>query len=120
MKAILGTAAALMVFSISAHAAPDMEAGLALAKKSQCLMCHAVDHKVVGPAWNDVSARYNKEIKSGRKEADVVAQLVAKVAKGGKGNWTQVTGGMSMPANAPRVSEKDITSLVDFVLSLKK
>lgn len=120
MKAILGTAAALMALSVSAQAAPDMQTGLALAKKSQCLVCHAVDHKVVGPAWNDVSERYNKEIKGGKKRADVVAQLVAKVSRGGNGNWNKVTGGMSMPANAPRVSEKDITALVEFLLSLKK
>jgi cytochrome c len=120
MKAISGIAAVLMALSVPALAAPDMGTGLALAKKSQCLICHAVDHKVIGPAWNDVSARYNKEIRSGRKKADVVAQLVAKVSRGGTGNWTQVTGGMSMPANAPRVSQADITALVEFILSLKK
>ncbi|MDH5694727.1 MAG: cytochrome C, partial [Gammaproteobacteria bacterium] len=45
-------------------------------------------------------------------------RLIEKVKKGGKGNWTQVTGGVPMPPYSPRVSDGDIETLVDFVLSL--
>lgn len=80
---------------------------LALAKKSGCLICHAVDHKVVGPAWRDVAAKY-------RGDAGAEARLMDKVAKGGSGAW----GVTPMPAQS-RFSETDRRSLVRFVLSLK-
>ena len=86
--------------------------GLALAGKSGCLACHQIDTKLVGPAWRDVSKRYKGD--SGAK-----ARLVEKVKMGGKGNWTQVTGGIPMPPNSPRVSDENIKKLVTFVLSLE-
>lgn len=80
---------------------------LALAKKNGCLVCHAVDKKVVGPAWRDVAAKY-------RGDAGAEARLMDKVAKGGSGVW----GNMAMPPNS-KVSEADRQALVRFVLSLK-
>ncbi len=94
-----------------ATALADEDGALGLAKKSGCLACHSVEKKVVGPAWQDVSARYKGD--EGAK-----AQLVAKVKAGGKGNWTEVTGGVPMPPYSPRVADADIETLVDFVLSL--
>ncbi len=85
---------------------------LALAKKSGCLACHSIEKKVVGPAWQDVAARYTDD-QQAREE------LINKVSKGGKGNWTEVTGGAPMPPYSPRVADADIAQLVDFVLSLK-
>ncbi|WP_455217285.1 c-type cytochrome [Kaarinaea lacus] len=84
---------------------------LALAKKSGCLTCHSVDKKIVGPAWKDVAARY-------RDDNSARSRLIDKVSKGGKGNWTEVTGGVPMPPYHPRVSTENIEHLVDFVLSL--
>ncbi len=89
------------------------EGALELAKKSGCLACHSVDKKVVGPAWKDVSARYQGDDSARGK-------LIAKVKTGGKGNWTEVTGGVPMPPYSPRVADGDIEKLVDFVLSLAK
>ena len=89
-------------------AAPD---ALVLAKQSGCMACHSVEKKVVGPAWKDVSIRYKNDAKA-------KAMLIAKVKAGGKGNWTEVTGGMAMPPYSPRVSDENIEILVDFVLSL--
>lgn len=80
----------------------------ALAQKSGCFACHAVDKKMVGPAWNDVAVKY-------RGQKDVETKLVAKVAKGGSGVW----GATPMPPNEPRVKEEDIRALVRFILSLK-
>jgi cytochrome c len=88
-------------------------ADLDLAKKSGCLACHSVDKKIVGPAWKDVGAKY-------KGDAGAKAELIAKVKKGGKGNWTQVTGGAPMPPYSPRVSDENIEKLVTFVLSLGK
>ncbi|MFQ5488774.1 MAG: c-type cytochrome [Gammaproteobacteria bacterium] len=89
------------------------EGALELAKKSGCLACHSVDKKVVGPAWKDVSTRYQGDDSARDK-------LIAKVKTGGKGNWTEVTGGVPMPPYSPRVADGDIEKLVDFVLSLAK
>ena len=86
---------------------------LALAKKSGCLACHSVEKKVVGPAWIDVSKKY-------KGDAGARDRLVKKVHTGGKGNWTEVTGGVPMPPYSPRVADADIEQLVDFVLSLAK
>ncbi|RMH22879.1 MAG: cytochrome C [Gammaproteobacteria bacterium] len=91
----------------------SQEAAKALAKKSGCFACHSIDHKVVGPAWMDVSKRYKGD--DGARD-----RLIKKVHTGGKGNWTEVTGGMAMPPYSPRVSDEDIEKLVDFVLSLAK
>ncbi len=85
--------------------------GLDLAKASGCLACHAVEKKVVGPAWQDVAAKY---------KGDAAARdvLVSKVKAGGKGNWNEVTGGVPMPPYSPRVADADIEKLVDFILAL--
>jgi cytochrome c len=79
-----------------------------LAQKSGCFACHSIDKKVMGPAWKDVAAKY-------RGDASAEAKLVTKVSKGGSGVW----GTMAMPAQAPKVQEADIKTLVKFVLSLK-
>lgn len=78
-----------------------------LAKKSNCLACHAIDKKVVGPAWKDVAAKY-------RGDAGAEVRMMDKIAKGGSGVW----GVMVMPPS-PQVSEADRRTLARFVLSLK-
>lgn len=116
------TAAGLMIAG-SAVAADMPE----LAKKSGCTACHAIDKKVVGPAWMDVSKAYNSNgaTTTGKKVADILAEnkaktaaewLEQKVAKGGKGNW----GAMAMTPNSPKVSDANIHELVEFVLGLAK
>ncbi|WP_025917250.1 c-type cytochrome [Herminiimonas sp. CN] len=83
------------------------DAGLDLAKAKNCMACHAVANKVVGPAYKDVAAKY-----AGQKDAE--AKLVAKVMKGGSGVW----GAIPMPANT-QVSEAEAHTLVKWVLSQK-
>ncbi len=124
MKSIIVSmiaAAGLMVAgSVMAEDMPE------LAKKSGCTACHSVDKKVVGPAWADVGKAYNSNgtTSAGKKVSEILAAnnaktakewLVQKVAKGGTGNW----GTAAMIPNAPKVSEADIATLVDFVLSHK-
>ncbi len=105
MKSVITSmAVAGLVFAGSAMAADMPE----LAKKSGCTACHAIDKKVVGPAWADVGKKYAGDAKA-------EAMLLEKVAKGGKGTW----GAVAMPANSPKVSDADIKTLVQFVLSLK-
>jgi len=108
-KLVLLPAAAMLAMGIStASNATDMPP---LAKKSGCTACHAIDRKVVGPAWADVAKRY-------KGDAGAKAALIAKVKKGGKGNWTEVTKGAPMPPYSPRVSDENIGKLVDFIMGL--
>ena len=79
----------------------------ALAKKYNCLACHAVDHKVVGPAYKDVAKKY-----AGQPGAE--AKLIEKVKKGGSGVW----GPIPMPPNSS-VPDADVKKLVEWILSLK-
>jgi cytochrome c len=78
-----------------------------LAQKKNCLACHAVDKKVLGPAYKDVAAKY-----AGQKDA--VDKLAAKIVKGGSGVW----GNIPMPAN-PQVSDAEARQLVAWILTLK-
>jgi len=89
-----------------AFAAPAM-ADLALATSKNCMACHAVDKKVVGPAYKDVAAKY-----AGQKDA--VDKLSAKILKGGSGVW----GPVPMPANT-QVNEAEAKKLAAWVLTLK-
>jgi cytochrome c551/c552 len=79
--------------------------GTALMAKSDCLACHAVDHRVVGPAFREVAARYH--------QGDHLAALVAKVKAGGSGNW----GAIPMPAH-PDLSDAELQAMVGSVLGL--
>ena len=101
--------AALAVLTISGQASADLE----LAKKSGCLACHSVEKKIVGPAWQDVSARY-------KGDATARDKLIEKVKKGSKGNQTEVTKNAPMPPYSPCVKDEDIATMVDFVLGLAK
>jgi cytochrome c len=86
--------------------APAM-ASKELAQAKNCLACHSVDNKVVGPAFKEVAAKY-----AGDKGA--AATLAAKVMAGGGGVW----GAIPMPAN-PQVKEPEAKKLVAWILSLK-
>ena len=108
-------AAALLIVS-AAHARADE----ALAKKSGCLECHSIDknannqsidRKPIGPAFHDIAAKYQDMVRAR-------TALIETVKKGGKGNWTAVTGGTTMPPYSPRLSDAEINRLVDWVLGL--
>jgi cytochrome c len=81
-------------------------ADLALAQKKNCMACHTVEKKVVGPSYQDVAKKYAGQ--------DVSAKLATKIMKGGSGTW----GAIPMPAN-PQVSQAEADTLVKWVLSLK-
>jgi cytochrome c len=98
----------LMLLLVLASAASSSAFAQAdLAKSKNCMACHAVGSKLVGPAYKDVAAKY-----AGQKDAE--AKLVAKVMKGGAGVW----GPVPMPAN-PQVSDAEAHALVKWVLAQK-
>ena len=79
----------------------------ALATAKNCMACHAMDKKVVGPAYKDVAAKYAKQ-------KDAVDMLALKIIKGGSGVW----GPVPMPANA-QVNPADAKKLATWILTLK-
>ena len=87
----------------------DYMKGLELVSKSDCLTCHKVKEKVVGPAYADVAAKYNPATD------EVVDKLADKVIKGGAGVW----GPIAMPPH-PQLSKEDARSMVKYVLEVKK
>jgi cytochrome c len=85
-------------------------ADTALAQAKNCMACHAVDKKMVGPSYKDVSAKYASD-------KDAVKMLAEKIQKGstpGKGNW----GPVPMPAN-PQVNEAEAAKLAAWVMTVK-
>ena len=101
MKKYAAALAALSIVSAPAIASEE------LAKKHACTACHAIDKKLVGPAYKDVAAKYKGDAKAEEK-------LAAQVKKGGSG----VFGPVPMPPN-PNVPDADIAKLVKWVLSVK-
>jgi cytochrome c len=97
----------LLALLVAAMTAGPVFANADLAQKKNCMACHAVDKKLVGPSYKEVAAKY-----AGQKDA--AAKLTQKVMKGGVGAWGQVP----MPAN-PQVSEAEAKQLVQWVLGQK-
>jgi cytochrome c len=102
MKSLLS-----LIVALSALAAAPAFANPELAQKKNCMACHTIDKKVVGPSYKDVAAKY-----AGQKDA--VDKLSQKVIKGGAGVW----GAVPMPANT-QVSDAEAKTLVTWILSLK-
>jgi cytochrome c len=97
--------------SLSALLSHPAWASAELAQQKNCMSCHNVARKVVGPAFKDVAAKYAGQ-------ADAVEKLTQKVRQGGSGVW----GAMFMPAmqNAnPAVSEAEAKTLVQWILLQK-
>jgi len=90
-----------LIASAVALSAPAM-ANQALAQKSGCLACHAVDKKVVGPAYQDVAKKY-----AGMK----AEELAKRIKSGGSGHW----GPVPMPPQ-PALSEADAKTLATWIL----
>jgi cytochrome c5 len=78
-----------------------------LLQKHACLTCHAVDKKVIGPAYKEVAAKYGSE-------SSAVEKLAQKVKQGGVGEWGQIP----MPPN-PQVSDADVQTMVKYILAQK-
>ena len=97
----------LICAAVAALASGSALANADLAKARNCMACHSVGNKVVGPAFKDVAKKYTGQ-------SDAEDKLTQKVMKGGSGVWGQVP----MPANA-QVSDAEAHTLVKWILSLK-
>ena len=103
MSRVIAAIGCVVAASFSAAALANPE----LAKQKNCLACHSVDKKIVGPAYKDVAKKYEND-------KDALPRLAKKVREGGVGVWGQIP----MPAN-PQVNEAESITLVKWVLSLK-
>lgn len=100
MKSVVTLAAALALSTVSLSAFANLD----LAKAKNCTACHAVDKKLIGPAYKDVATKYAND-------KGALAALTKKVREGGTGVWGQIP----MPAN-PQVSAAEAETLVKWVL----
>jgi len=98
---------ALLLAALGLATAAPALADLALATSKNCMSCHAVDRKILGPSFKDIAAKY----KDNKGAPDLLA---GKIIKGGSGVW----GPVPMPANN-QVSDADAKKLVAWILSTK-
>ena len=101
MKPTLLLAAALATLAAPVFASQD------LAQKKNCLACHAVDKKLIGPSYKDVAAKYGSQ-------KDAADKLAQKIQKGSTGVW----GAVPMPAN-PQVNDAEAKQLATWILTAK-
>jgi cytochrome c len=106
MKSSIASMIALagLVFSGSVMAVDLPQVG-----KAKCGVCHAVDHKVVGPAFMDVSAKY-------KGDKDAAGKIAASIKKGGSFGWKFG----SMPPRGVGASDADVTTMSTFIAGLAK
>jgi len=98
--------APLALMAAACLASPLASANQDLAQKKNCMTCHSLQNKIVGPAYKDVAAKYAKD-------KDAVKKLSEKIIKGGSGAW----GPVPMPANA--VTPAEAETLAKWVLTIK-
>jgi cytochrome c len=107
----------LLSHSLAFAAEDDALSGEEVARIANCMACHKVEARVVGPSYNDVARKYRAQISAAADQAAEEAQLktylYGKVKNGGVGVW----GKIPMPANA-HVKELDVHRIVDWIMSL--
>lgn len=122
--------ASMMVFSATVRA--EDTPGIAIPPAIQsavkalgCDACHGWERTKFGPSWQNVADRYRNQttyvykgfnINSTGEKLPLVAGLVTKISKGGKGEWNEY---IPMAPNDPNgIHVKEITSIVNFILSV--
>jgi len=91
--------------AVTDEPAAEFKKGADLIAASDCLGCHKIDEKLVGPSYKEVAAKYTTKDE---------AMLVTKIMEGGKGNWGEVP-----MTPHPMVTKEDATEMVKYILSLK-
>ncbi|APR35315.1 c-type cytochrome [Paraburkholderia sp. SOS3] len=106
--AAMGLAGALAFVLIGPAAArAEASTGLMLAQKENCMSCHAVKRRVLGPSLNDIAERYSTR-------GDANQYLTRKILEGSAGVW----GAVPMPANT-QVTPDQAAQLASWILTLK-
>lgn len=113
MKSKFAAASAALVLGLSTmgiSSAALADNAEQMMQQHGCFACHAVDHKVVGPAYDWVAYRYKGDKKA-------VKMLAEKIIKGGAGNWNKWTGGIPMSPNALTMAQAEAAA--KWILALK-
>lgn len=110
-KLAVVAAAALAITPLAQAAGQGNPKTKEMMQQAGCFACHAVDHKVVGPAYAWVAARYKDNKKT-------VKTLAEKVLKGGSGHWNKWTSGVPMSPN-PSLGLKKAEEAVHWILAQK-
>lgn len=97
----------LVVAGLALAVSGPAAASLEIVKKARCVACHAVDKKMVGPAYREVAAKYQGQ-------AGAAAMLAEKVRKGGTGVWGAVP---MMPHDAAKISDDNLKLAIDWILA---
>ena len=95
----------MAAFTLTAHAAPDSAAALAIVKKNSCAGCHAVNSQVVGPAYREIAKKYQNDPTAPDK-------LFTKVRNGGAFVWGEIP----MPPNS-NISDADLHTVIAWILA---
>lgn len=86
---------------------PDYQKGVELVAKNDCLSCHKISDKLLGPSYQSVADKYENN-------ESTVKQLAQKIIKGGQGVWGQVP-----MTPHPQLSEADAEQMVKYIMLLK-
>ncbi|MGE5469257.1 MAG: c-type cytochrome [Bacteroidota bacterium] len=100
---------ALLLPVLLGVAAAPAQASEAIIKKARCVACHAVDKKLVGPAYRDVASKY-------RGDAAAPGHLFDKVRHGGSGVWGDIP---MIPHPADKISDADLNAAISWILALE-
>lgn len=95
--------------AVSPKKDPVYTKGLALVGKSDCLTCHKIDDKLIGPSYKDIATKY-----AGAPN-DVITALASSIIKGGSGNW----GNVPMTPH-PTLSQEEAETMVRYILTLNE
>jgi cytochrome c len=106
MKNVLGILVATAGLTLAGSA---LAVDLPAAGQQKCAACHAVDHKVVGPAFKDVAAKYK-----GKKDAE--ATIASHIKSGGSFGWNLG----AMPPRGLGASDADVNVMAKFIVGLNK
>ncbi|MFA5665241.1 c-type cytochrome [Castellaniella sp.] len=102
---VVALSLSLLAFGSAVQAAPDYAQVSPILTKNACLACHAVDKKVIGPAYEEVAAKH-------KGQADAAAVLTKHIKEGSSG----VYGPIPMPPNVG-ISDADIAVVVEWLVA---
>ncbi len=106
MKSIIASMVATAGLMVAGSA---LAAELPAEGKAKCGACHAIDKKVVGPAFNDVAAKY-------KGDKDAVSKMIANITKGGEFGYKLG----KMPPKGLGATDAEIKTMAEFIAGLAK
>lgn len=95
--------------SVSKAGVLTRDEAMALAAKGNCVACHKIETRLVGPAWKDVGAKY-------KGDPQAVATITSHIKSGGSFGWKF---GVMPPRGGSQISDADVENLAKFIASLK-